>query len=93
MNKDELARALAKEANITIKDADFVIASFVNVITRALSDGKKVRVNKLGTFEMREYAGKNGRNPNNGEKIYIPAYNTIKFKASTVIKEKVNALA
>lgn len=45
----------------------------------------------FGTFEVRERAAREGRNPHTGEALTIPAGKTPAFKAGKALKEAVNA--
>ena len=55
-----------------------------------MSDGEKVRIDKIGNFEVRERAERAGINPQTGEKITINAKKLPVFKAGKWLKDKVN---
>ena len=71
MNKTELVAAVAAKAGISKKDADAAVAAVFASVTDALANGDKVQLIGFGTFEVRERAAKEGRNPKTGEKIAI----------------------
>ena len=61
-------------------------------VEEALVAGEKVQLVGFGTFETRERAAREGRNPRDPEKkIKIPASKAPVFKAGKGLKEKVNA--
>lgn len=68
------------------KDIDFVISSVID----ALAQGKKVRLQGLGTFEVRHRNERVGRNPKTGEEITVPASEYIGFSQASTIKKIVN---
>ncbi len=90
MNKAELVKAMADETDLTQKDIEKVLNSFVNVVSTALENKDKVQLVGFGTFETRDRAAKTGRNPQTGEELNIPASTVPAFKAGKALKEKVN---
>ena len=56
-----------------------------------IADGDKVQIIGFGTFEAKEQAAREGRNPATGEKIEIAACKRPAFSASQALKDKVNA--
>ena len=90
MNKAELINAIADETGLSKKDTEATINSFVNVVTNALENKDKVQLIGFGTFETRERAAREGRNPRTKEAIIIPASIAPVFKPGKELKEKVN---
>ena len=58
-------------------------------ITDALASGKKVQLVGFGTFEVRERAAREGKNPATGETIQIEATKVPAFKAGKALKDAV----
>ena len=46
MNKSELIASMAEKANLTKKDAELALKSFIESVEEALENGEKVRVCK-----------------------------------------------
>lgn len=90
MNKAELVKAMSDETNLTQKDVEKVLNSFVNVVSDALANKDKVQLVGFGTFETRERAARKGKNPQTGEELNIPACIAPAFKAGKALKETVN---
>jgi len=89
MNKTDLINAVAAEAKLSKKDAGKAVDAVVAAITAALKDGDKVQLVGFGTFEVRERAAREGRNPQTGETIQIAAAKTPAFKAGKALKDAV----
>jgi len=89
MNKAELVDAIAQAASVTKKEADTVVNATVEAIMEALVAGDKVTLVGFGTFEVRERAAREGRNPSTGKPIQIPATKVPAFSAGKLFKEKV----
>ena len=90
MNKFELVSAVAEKVGISKKDSGIIIDEVVNVITETLAKGEKVQLVGFGSFEVRDRAAREGRNPQKpNEKIMIPASKVPVFKAGRGLKDAV----
>lgn len=89
MTKAELINAVAKNAELSKKDAENAVSAMVDVITEQLVSGDKVQIVGFGTFETRERKEREGRNPSNGETLIIPAGRVPAFKAGKALKDAV----
>lgn len=96
MNKQNLIRVtkeiVAQELEgVTVKDTGVFVDAVIKATTDALIAGEKVNITGFGAFEIAERSERMGRNPKTNESMLIPASKAIKFKASKVLKESVNA--
>ena len=91
MNKTELVNVVVAETGVAKKEAEAVVNATFAAITEALKAGDKVQLIGFGTFEVKESAAREGRNPATGETIQIPESKTVKFSAGKALKDKVNA--
>ena len=87
MNKTELVAAMAEKAGLSKKDAEKALNAFVESIEETLKEGDKVSLVGFGTFETRERAARDGKNPRTGEKIKIAASKIPAFKAGKAFKD------
>ena len=90
MNKEELVQEISKKAKVTQKEAGEVLNALVDTIQKTVSKGKKVTLVGFGTFESRKRAARNGRNPQTGKEISIPAKTVPVFSAGKKFKATVN---
>ena len=90
MNKSELIAAVAAKTGETKKNAETAVDAFVEVVTEALSKGDKVQLVGFGSFEVRNKAAREGRNPQTGEKIKIKASKSPAFSAGKTLRDAVN---
>ena len=90
MNKFELVSAVAEEVGMSKKDTGIVVDKVIEAITAALAKGDKVQIVGFGSFEVRERAAREGRNPQKpAEKIVIPASKVPVFKAGQAFKDAI----
>ena len=90
MNKTDLVNVVASETNLTKKDSEAAVNAAIAAIVDALKSGDKVQLIGFGTFEVKEVAEREGRNPKTGEVIKIPASKKPSFTASKVLKDQLN---
>ena len=90
MNKNDLVAAVASKTELSKGDAGKAVDAVVDAITETLKSGGEVRLVGFGTFLVSARAASEGRNPQTGEKISIPASKLPKFKAGKGLKDSVN---
>lgn len=89
MNKTELVNAIAQKEGIEKKCAEKAVNAVFAAVADALEAGDKVQLIGFGTFEVRERAAKQARNPRTGETITVEATKVPAFKAGSALKAKV----
>lgn len=87
MTKAELIAAVAAKTDCTKKEAEQIITATLNTISEELVSGGKVQLVGFGTFEVRERAAREGKNPATGETIQIAASKVPAFKAGKALKD------
>jgi nucleoid DNA-binding protein len=89
VNKTELIEAIAETANSPKSEAQRYFNAFEEVITNVLQSGDEVQITGFGKFYVREQKAREGRNPQTGEKMRIPAGKVPTFSAGNSLKESV----
>ena len=90
MNKADLIEAVAAAADLSKTDATKAVDGVIESITGALKQDQQVAIVGFGTFSVKNRAARNGRNPQTGDPIYIPATKVPSFKAGKALKDAVN---
>ncbi len=90
MNKTELVAEIARQTELSRKDAEKAVKAFTDVVTSELKKGEKIQLVGFGTFEVSERAAREGRNPQTGDTMEIKASKSPKFKAGKALKDAVN---
>lgn len=91
MNKSEVIKQVAIQSELTKPQASLAVDAVFQSIQNTLQDGDNVQLIGFGTFEVRERAAREGRNPHTGEALMIPASKVPAFKADKALKEAVKA--
>jgi DNA-binding protein HU-beta len=89
MNKGKLVDAIAQKAEMTKKDADVLLSVLLDSIMEAVAGGDKVTLVGFGSFEPRQRAAREGRNPQTGETLQIAAATVPGFSAGKQFKDLV----
>ena len=91
MNKaelvDEVQRALGEDCSKAL--AERAVNAVLAGIGKGLTDNGAVQIVGFGSFEVKERAERQGRNPRTNEPILIPAQRSVKFKPGAKLKEQV----
>ncbi len=90
MNKKQLIEEIAKHTNSNIKEAGEVLKAFTSSIEKSLKGGDSVKLIGFGTFSVTKRSAREGRNPQTGKTIQIPARRLVKFKPSKALNEQFN---
>ena len=94
VRKNEFITAIVKKVDgLTKKDTAIILDAISETITECLvagGKGEKINLPGLGSLEVRERAGREGRNPQSGEPMTIAASKAPKFKAGKALKDMIN---
>ena len=92
MSRPDLIKNLkSKHPNLNKSQLELVIDTFFQSIEDALKEKKTIFIRGFGTFFIREIKEKySARNPRNGNLVYVPKKNKIRFRASKKFKELIN---
>ena len=89
MTKTELIAAVAEKTGLTKKAAEAAVSAVLSSVAEKLAEGEKVSLFGFGTFEVKERAARDGRNPFTGEAIKIEASKRPVFTAAKALKDQV----
>ena len=84
-----LAASLAEDHEMPKKQSEAILGDLVNLITKHLKKGDRIRLVGLGVLVVHKRAARMGRNPATGEPIQIKASKKVAFRASKELKEAV----
>ncbi len=91
MTKADLIDEVAKNSDLSKKDAEAIVQAVLDSIVGSLKDGGKVELRGFGSFRLRERSSREGRNPKTGEKVFVPAKKVPYFKPGKDLRELINS--
>jgi DNA-binding protein HU-beta len=89
MNKGSLVDYVASKTGLTKKAAQDAIEAFIEAVMSTVAKGDSVTLTGFGTYKASHRAARNGRNPQTGEVIQIPARTVPVFRPGKEFKEMV----
>lgn len=93
MSKKIIAQSICAHTNISVRDAETLAAVVLDTVRdRILKDGS-IRLPGIGMLSMVHRPERRGRNPRTHEEFVTPARKAIRFKASTLLIDRINAEA
>lgn len=82
---------IANNAGLEKKQAAADLEATLKGISETLGKKDKVTLIGFGTFSTSERVERQGKNPQNGKPMTIPAKTVVKFKAGKALGDEVNA--
>ena len=87
--RSDLIEAVYKASGVTRSDATLIFDTFLEGIVTLLKENNEFKVQKFGTFLLKDKAARIGRNPKTGEEVEIAAHKAVTFKAAPALKTAV----
>ncbi len=88
--RSTLSEAVFKNVGLSRNESANLVDSVFSEILMSLIKGDDVKISSFGSFIVREKKERIGRNPKTGEEVPITARSVVTFRASNVLKSKVN---
>lgn len=82
MNKKDFIDVVATNTGLTKVDVQKIVDASIDTIL-SYAPHEKVRIDPLGTFNVKTRAARKGRNPFTNEQIYVPEKKVLTFKNSS----------
>lgn len=89
MTLRHIAEKLSELHELPKRQANEILAHVVELITKSLKKGEKIRLSGLGILQVRKRAARMGRNPQTGEPVKIKASKKIAFRPAKDLKEAI----
>jgi integration host factor subunit beta len=80
---------LAAEKNISNEIAETIVIEIFKSMSDTLISGNRIEIRGFGSFGIREYVGRNGRNPKTGMQITLKPKKIPFFKVGKDLKERI----
>lgn len=88
--RSSLSEAVFKNVGLSRNESATLVDSVFGEILKSLIQGNDVKISSFGTFVVRQKKERIGRNPKTGQEVPITARSVVTFRASNVLKSKVN---
>ena len=89
-NRKSLSNKIHRNLGFSKNISSTIIDNFFEVLLAELIKSNKVKITSFGTFMAKYKKGRIGRNPKTKIEVIIRPRKIVKFKASQLLKEKLN---
>lgn len=90
ITRADLAEAVYEEVGLSRNESSELVETVIEEISNALVGGDSVKISSFGSFSVKGKGERIGRNPKTGVEVPISPRKVLVFKASHVLKDRIN---
>jgi integration host factor subunit alpha len=92
LTRADLSEAVYKQIGLSRSESAALVELMLNEISAAVERGENVKLSSFGSFLVRDKGERIGRNPKTGVEVPITPRKVMVFKASNVLKARINGI-
>lgn len=89
ITRADLAEAVYEELGLSRNESAEFVEEILSEVSEALISGENVKISSFGSFYVREKGERVGRNPKTGVEVPITPRKVVVFRASHVLKDRI----
>ena len=93
VTRADLSEVVYKAVGLSRNESAQIVETVLDEISISLVRGEDVKLSSFGSFLVRQKNGRMGRNPKTGQQVPIAPRRVLSFRASHVLKDKINKMA
>jgi integration host factor subunit alpha len=90
VTRSQLSEAVYQEVGLSRNESADLVEAVLEEISSTLVKGEAVKISSFGSFSVRQKGQRIGRNPKTGEEVPILPRRVLVFRASHVLKNRIN---
>ena len=90
ITRADLSQAVYEQVGLSRNESSDLVETVLEEICKSLERGDMVKISSFGTFQVRSKNQRVGRNPKTGEEVPIMPRRVLTFRASNVLKDRIN---
>ena len=90
LTRADLAEAVVRKIGLPRNESQELVEVVLGEISKTLAKGEGVKLSSFGSFGVRDKGQRVGRNPKTGEEVPITPRRVLVFRASTIMKSRIN---
>ncbi len=90
VTRAQLSEAVYQEVGLSRNESADLVERVLDELARRLARGESVKISSFGSFHVRSKSGRMGRNPKTGQEVPIRPRHVLVFRASHVLKDRIN---
>lgn len=91
ITRADLAEAVYQEVGLSRNESAELVEAILSEISNSLVNVENVKISSFGSFLVRDKGRRIGRNPKTGEEVSIEPRRVLSFRASQVLKDRINS--
>ena len=91
VTRAQLSEAVYQEVGLSRNESADLVETVLREISDTLTRGEPVKISSFGSFSVRQKGQRVGRNPKTGQEVPILPRKVLVFRASNVLKARINA--
>jgi len=92
ITRADLSESVFQEVGLSRNESADLVEDILGEIADALARGETVKISSFGSFSVRDKGQRVGRNPKTGQEVPILPRRVLVFRASSVLKARINNL-
>lgn len=93
MTKSELIEAVSSKIDVPKNRAEDIVNAVFDAMTDALLEDRRIEVRGFGSFSIRKYRARTGRNPRTGTEVQVDKKKSVHFKVGKELRDRVDTLS
>ena len=90
ITRADLAEAVYAQVGLSRNESSDLVEQVLDEMMDALTKGDNVKISSFGSFSVKHKGERIGRNPKTGVEVPISPRSVLVFRASHVLKDKIN---
>ncbi|MBK1668640.1 integration host factor subunit alpha [Rhodovibrio sodomensis] len=92
LTRADLSEAVYQQVGLSRNESAALVETVLDEVSDALVRGEPVKISSFGSFAVRKKGRRVGRNPKTGEEVPILPRRVLVFRASHVLRNRINAV-
>jgi len=90
ITRADLSEAVYAEVGLSRNESSDLVEQLLDEMMDAIAGGDNVKISSFGSFTIRQKGERIGRNPKTGVEVPIKPRKVLTFRASHVLKDRIN---
>jgi len=90
LTRNDLTESVYRNIGLSRTESAQLVEQVLNEVIGSLESGEGVKIAGFGSFSVRAKATRMGRNPKTGEEVEIEPRRVLSFRASSMLKDRLN---
>ena len=90
LTRADLAESVYEQVGLSRNESSDLVEQVLDEVSATLIGGDGVKISSFGSFSIREKGERIGRNPKTGVEVPILPRKVLVFRASHVLKDRIN---